>query len=267
MATTESDSDTESIFESEEYRAIHDLMRKNKKACPCLNFIFWRRWNKGPDFIPKHLDDQLEAPTVAHNLAYGSPEMIRYRLKKIIGSATSVTLNLDLLFDYQVEISHFFEGKRYDYPLPLYGILLYGDKKDLKTNLIITREDEKGMTESKGTEVCGTALLMYQAMRKVGLKREMYGIVTDSYKWHFTRISRNGQCYSKSFEWDIEDQRRSILRLLRKIVVEALQLAQEDDDPYGISTQGISEAAGCVIEIDHYASDADSIPSTDSQEN
>ena len=84
--------------------------------------------------------------------------MIRYRLKKIIGSATSVTLeevnDLQLLFDYQVKISHFFEGKRYDYPFPLHCILLYGDKKDLKMNLLITRVDEEGIPESKGTEMC-----------------------------------------------------------------------------------------------------------------
>ncbi|KAK1143710.1 hypothetical protein N8T08_006110 [Aspergillus melleus] len=71
------------------------------------------------------------------------------------------------------------------------GILWYGHETELEAMLVVERTTS--VIENDTVRTPPIMLLFYHSRKLAGRKSDMYGIVTNSYKWHFTRVTSGGQ--------------------------------------------------------------------------
>ncbi|PLB49740.1 hypothetical protein P170DRAFT_465066 [Aspergillus steynii IBT 23096] len=236
--------------------AIDDLEKSldHIGTCWLQRCLLWNRPFTRLVRPPSHLHDQLESYRLGLDIPPSSLIIIHPRVDAILlsiigsvmekyrarhGSLPEQLRRMRLEFNQQVTMSHSFDYEEHQYGFQVDDALWYGDRDNLETNLVVQRME--AMSDGKENTLTG-------ALRGSEDSRQIYGIVTDSYKWHFMRVSPSGQLFLKSFDWNKKREQRLILDHLQRITKEANNLAYKVYGNSDLGSQSVTEATGCIVE-------------------
>ncbi|KAE8166791.1 hypothetical protein BDV40DRAFT_296222 [Aspergillus tamarii] len=149
------------------------------------------------------------------------------------------TLYLDCLVKFS--IMRTIKGEQITLAHNVDRILWYGDRDELDTNLIVIRKESPLNTED--CSPLAPMALIHHAHRLAGRKTEIYGICTDSCRWNFMHINKEGRVSRLSLYW-LHDQQQ-IIRQVRCIIRQAVTLHGEAGSSRRLET--CSELTGYKI--------------------
>ncbi|KAL4783775.1 hypothetical protein BJX76DRAFT_357679 [Aspergillus varians] len=142
-------------------------------------------------------------------------------------------------------------------------VLWYGDQRELETNLVVIL-DEK-LTEGDGFDgylpvLAAMSMIRYNQSPD-SINRDMYGILTDGFKWMFLHL--NGKNKYSWLELNWVDQQHAIVGQLGRIIKKSASLkllcGESEDDEWGLTKQSIWS----VQRRDCYSEDNQDLTTTD----
>ncbi|KAK1147783.1 hypothetical protein N8T08_000296 [Aspergillus melleus] len=127
--------------------------------------------HRGQDLhIPSYLDGQLDDYMLALDAAPMDPVLIASRV-------VTIPTPVDGEIHYLRGIAD--------------GILWCGSERELEANLVIQKTD--GVADGQGARLPPVMLMLHYSRRISERHSEIYGIVTNSYKWRFLRIDNDSR--------------------------------------------------------------------------
>ncbi|KAH8422601.1 uncharacterized protein LDX57_000355 [Aspergillus melleus] len=219
---------------------------------------FWQPLAKPDLILSSHLDTILEDYLLAFNGDQMNPALISSRVDTILLSIVAAAKDkhptksdgwgpqrrVDLSIGETVTKRHL---EQHYFRCLADGLLWYGKTEDLEANLIVRKTTEP--PEEDSVTVPGALLLLLESRKVLDRSKGfgMYGIVTDSYKWHFLWVGRNYQYFQATFDWMKKDERQRIINHVRDIVDRAVSLVNTDLPDPSATECSLSELMSCLV--------------------
>ncbi|PLB44233.1 hypothetical protein P170DRAFT_513454 [Aspergillus steynii IBT 23096] len=240
----------------------------------------WQPLAKPDLILPSHLDTILEDYMVAFDGDQMNPGLISSRVDAILlsivaaakskhpGDSSGLYPKDDILLSIGETLTtrDTFDTEQHYFRCLSDATLWYGETKVFEANLIVRKTS--GPVDGGSVTIPGALLMMLYGRRLLeifenpevldipeGLPNSqgcgMYGIVTDSYKWHFLWV-HNGyhsgvKYFQATFDWTKENERQRIINHVRDIVDHAISLAGPKAKCSNTAKYTASVVIGCLI--------------------